>query len=412
MRGKQNIFSVFYFFIIAFPLVDIINGILIYYDHDLSIGMLFRSIFILFLFISCIYSGMNRNFLTILVLLSSIGFLSIIIIQQLYLKLSIQMFVEELGIIFRYFLYLWIPLFLSYYEEYLSKEFFYQLFFKLDIIFTLGLLIPYALRIGNYTYDGSAGFKGFYFATNDITFAFLILLFFLGKYFLDEEAHSFKSSTIKIVFYLLNIYCLLIIGTKTGLFFGLVYTCAVVIQYLFSKKKSSLNVRFIGVEVLLVAILLLISKGRELVTKLLSGVFRRFRYFYELYGGDLFRVITSSRNVYLEDAYQQFVDYPENAFALLFGLGFTNRWALFGRKGGLIEMDIFDTFFSYGLIGLGFLCITILFFLKKSQGFSRKIILFAIFYSIVVGHVFYSALSASILGLVFGLALYENRVSD
>lgn len=404
MSGKRNLFSIFTIFIIVFPLIDIFNGMLLYYEYPMSIGVPFRAVFLLFMIFSCFYSGIRKNFLTILVFVSSISFIGIVMLQYLFLSLENVVFSEELGLVLRYLLHLWIPLFIFYYKECLNENFFNQVFLKLNIIFTLGLLIPYFLGVGSYTYDNSAGFKGFYFATNDITYAFLILLFYLGNYLLEVRKNVLFYS----ILYLLNVYSLLLIGTKTGIFFGGIYTCVIVGRYFFSNESASLTANFLFLEGFIVVLLLAINKGKVFLSKILSGVVRRFRYFYEIYNGDFFRVITSERNVYLVDACKQFNSFSGKTFALLFGIGFTYRWDEYGRLGGLIEMDIFDTFFSYGLVGLTLLFISIIYFLINSQGLSKKLIIFTIIYSTIAGHVFYSALSASMYGLICGMAVYQN----
>ena len=63
----------------------------------------------------------------------------------------------------------------------------------MTIIFSLGILIPYVLRIGYSTYYdrfGARGVRGFYYSGNDITGALMILLPLAIAYFCSSRAAS------------------------------------------------------------------------------------------------------------------------------------------------------------------------------------------------------------------------------
>ena len=89
----------------------------------------------------------------------------------------------------------------------------------MTIVFSLGILIPYVLRIGYSTYYdrfGARGVRGFYYSGNDITGALMILLPLALAYFFFIPREKFTKS--KALFYglgpAMSIICLMLIGTK------------------------------------------------------------------------------------------------------------------------------------------------------------------------------------------------------
>ena len=134
-------------------------------------------------------------------------------------------------------------------------------------------------------------------------------------------------------------YCLLILGTKSGLMTGVLYSLFLIGHFLFRHRSQSLYEQFIIFEFLLALLFFLVMKGKEFLLNSLSSVIARFTYFRTLYQDDWPRLLLSSRNVYLKDAVANFSKLPKNQYVFWFGSGFENRWNWYGRKGGLIEMD-------------------------------------------------------------------------
>ncbi|MGG5329022.1 hypothetical protein IGI46_000112 [Enterococcus sp. AZ163] len=395
-----------YFFLILlmiFPLVDIFNGVFITYGHEVPLGIAYRLLFICFILYSVLLQGIRRSGIFFLLLLSLVSLILVCVIQSFYFRTGIPALIKELSYIIRFSLCLLIPFFAEQYQEQFSLKKMAWLTIVLDSFLVGGLVIPYLLGIGNNTYDETAGFKGFYFATNDIAYAFLILLFLIG-WFLIRREKPFPTIVL-LVLYFSNLYCLVILGTKSGLLAGVLYSLYLVIYFISHYRSRTLYEQFFVFEFLLLLFLLLVVKGKEFILKSLSSVITRFVYFKTLYQDDWLRLLLSSRNVYLRDANEQFLQTPNNQAIFWFGSGFENRWDWYGRKGGLIEMDFFDMFFSYGMIGLVVLVLVVSYFWfiilnKGTSKFGLFLLLFTIIYSFLVGHVFFSALSATVFGVM------------
>lgn len=400
-RIKIHIFLIM---IIIFPLIDIFNGVFISYGYNIPLGTAYRVLFIAYILYGALSKGVKRTGDYLLLLISIFLLILLCIVQTVYFKTGLSLLIEELSYVIRFSLCLLIPFFANQYIDYLSIRKLSKVTVFLDLFLIGGLIIPYFLGLGNSTYDDTAGFKGFYFATNDIAFAFLILLFFIGWFLIHHEKCLIPAGML-LVLYFLNMYCLLILGTKSGLLTGVLYTLYLIFYFLSRYRSRSLVAQFFVFEFLLLGFFLLLMKGKEFLLTALSGVIARFAYFRTLYQDDWPRLLLSSRNVYLKDAMDNFLQAPKNQYLFLFGAGFENRWDWYGRKGGLIEMDFFDMFFSYGIIGTLILIAVVSYFLKLAvyrgaDKFCVFLLIFTIIYSFLVGHVFFSALSATVFGFM------------
>ncbi|EOH75664.1 O-antigen ligase family protein [Enterococcus malodoratus] len=400
-RIKINIFLLL---IMLFPLIDVFNGVFISYGYNIPLGTVYRVGFIAYIFYGVLSKGIKRSGDYVLLLVTLFSLSIICIVQTFFFKTGLSLLVEELSYIIRFFLCLLIPFFGKQFEEYLSTKKLVWLTIMLDVLLIAGLIIPYLLGLGNSTYDDTAGFKGFYFATNDIAYAFLIMLFFIGWFLIQREKRVIPAGVL-ITLYFLNMYCLLILGTKSGLLAGVLYSIYLLFYFLFYYRSRTLYGQFFIFEFLLGMLFFLLMKGKELLLESLSSVIARFAYFRTLYQDDLPRLLLSSRNVYLQDAAANFLQLPKNQYVFWFGAGFENRWNWYGRKGGLIEMDFFDMFFSYGIIGTLVLLAVMGYFLNLAvqrgvNKFCVFLLLFTIIYSFLVGHVFFSALSATVFGFM------------
>ncbi|EGP4765336.1 O-antigen ligase family protein [Enterococcus faecium] len=413
-RVKTNIFLAL---IVIFPLVDTFNGMFITYGYNIPLGTIYRVCLILYIVYGILSSEIGKMKRSILLLILPFLLMFICIIQSFFFNTSFSLLVKEFSYVVRFSLCLIIPIFAKQFEDHFSIKKLIIITLLIDLFLIGGLVIPYALGIGNSTYDGTAGFKGFYYTTNDITYAFLIMVFFIG-WFLSHQAKNILLEYSLLVLYFLNMYCLVLLGTKSGLLTGAVYSCYLIFYFLRYYRSKTLYGQFFIFEFLLTMLFLFFLKGKEILMESLSSVIARFTYFKVLYQDDWTRLLLSSRNVYLKDAITQYLQDPNNHYTFFFGSGFENRRNWYERKGGLIEMDFFDMFFSYGIIGTVILLMVIFYYFQLSNyKFTNKFCLFLLFFTIIysffVGHVFFSALSATVLGFVglFTQLIQKNRSS-
>lgn len=413
-RVKTNIFLAL---LVIFPLVDTFNGMFITYGYNIPLGTIYRVCLILYIVYGILSSEIGKMRRSILLLILPFLLMIICIIQSFFFNTSFSLLVKEFSYVVRFSLCLIIPIFAKQFEGYFSIKKLIIITLLIDLFLIGGLVIPYALGIGNSTYDGTAGFKGFYFATNDIAYALLIMLFLTG-WLLGRQNKHIWSSFVLVILYIVNMYCLVLLGTKSGLVAGTIYSCYLIFYFLQYYKSRTLYGQFFIFEFLLIMLYFILTKGKEFLLESLSSIIARFSYFRTLYQDDWLRLLLSSRNVYLKDAMSNYMQMPKNYYLFFFGSGFENRWNWYGRKGGLIEMDFFDMFFSYGIIGIVILAFVLVYFFKlmncqPKNKFCIFLLVFTIIYSFLVGHVFFSALSATVVGFIcLFIQTIERRQSE
>lgn len=219
-----------------------------------------------------------------------------------------------------------------------------------------------------------------------------------------------------LVLLLCNVGCMMLIGTKTGIVYSIVSLLVLVIYLVAEKTTVPYQVKYYLFLIGILLSLFFSIFGLPIANKALGGLVNRIAYFYNLYDGNWLKILSSSRSIYLTDAYHNFLSFKENYLIFIFGFGYRNRWLLFGRNGGYIEMDLFDTLFSFGVVGL---CLFLLPFIELFRQMSAKVkkvnrqyqflILVTLLFSSTSGHVFYSALSTTIFGLICAIFLNKEE---
>lgn len=408
MEKKVANNKLFFYLFSIFPLIDLLNGYLLSINNKLPVGTGYRLVILIYgVLIVFKNKIITHKDLSILLFINFVVFSTLTLVQAMFFNRSLSQIISDYTGLSKYFLWLVTALIFS---EYLSSEGkLEKLTVKINLFFCLGMIIPYLLGIGNFTYaNSSAGYKSFFFATNDLTYAFIILSSILSFYLIDQFNRSKSLYFVFLIFlYSLNLVCMLIIGTKSGIVYGGVNLIIIFFYLIFVKANVSYTFKFYLIQVLIILAVFFLVIGKNIVESMLDGIFDRIAYFYKVYEGNWIKILSSSRSIYLEDAWHNFLFYPKNYLILLFGFGAANRWALFGRQGGNIEMDFFDTAFSYGFVGSIVLIISFLYILKKyktESGNKRYLYLFfvSLIYAFFTGHVFYSAMSAMIFGTVIG----------
>lgn len=279
-----------------------------------------------------------------------------------------------------------------------------------SFLFPICILIPYFLRVGTYSYENGAGYKGFFIATNDISIVFLCLLIFSYANLIDSCIGKIKFT--KLLYWssctFINLISLMIISTKTGIVFAIIFTFAFIVILFLKIKNHKITIFAIGILFLIV----------ELIVNYFSGpiiqAYNRAIYFYTEYQGNLLLFITSSRSQLLTSTIDTIQKSSQKNLIAFLGEGFVYDPSKDQLMRHVIEMDIFDIFTAYGLFGG--LALVLYYFQYFLEAFRKKgikllryklMLIMLIEYSFTAGHVFYTALGGSVLGLVLG-QLYED----
>ncbi len=294
----------------------------------------------------------------------------------------------------------------------------YKMMCIASFILAAGIIIPYIFDFGFYTYAdrfGYRGFRGIYYSGNDITATLMLITPITFCKFLSLAKE--KASRNTLVFFgfapVLSTLCLFLIGTKTAyvaIFISLVFT----LIYGFSRKKRNKEDRTLKY-ILYISLGVIASMG---VLSLLAwqSVFTTIATSLigigDAAGESTKTLVLSGRQVLLKKAFEQFRD--GGVITWLFGLGR-------GSQEKVIEMDIFEVIFYYGVFGT--VCMLWL-YMKIGIGFVAKFfknINFAtlgvfislgtcVFYLIIAGHVLFSVTSGFYFAfiLIYGTYLLKG----
>ncbi|MEN2667782.1 O-antigen ligase family protein [Listeria aquatica] len=413
---KNKPLNIYFFFIImsVFPLVDFLNGLFISFNVPLPLGTAYRFFCFIYLVVCILHAGLKKNFYTLISITFIAGSLMLLFLQAIVLQNSVSFLFADLAVFTKFFLWVVIAYFVYQRKEIFLTMNYSKIFLVVSILFTLEMLIPYFLNVGNQAYvNSNAGYKSFFFASNDLTIAFMINATFVGWHFIKAlERKAVLQTVALLILYLGIIVTLILISTKTGIIYGILFTVGILIHFLVCQKQFKSIYRLIIFIIAVAALIGLVVAGWDFIISATSGMVDRITYFYRLYNGNLVRLLTSSRSDYMVAGYELFADNRNNFLIPLIGFGFEYRSINFERY-GLIEMDPVDGLYALGLIGVVLTTVMLGYFFfvsLKKQNRSIYTIAFMVlmFYSISAGHVMFSALSSTMLGLVCGGILLQK----
>ncbi|WP_420911981.1 O-antigen ligase family protein [Listeria grandensis] len=398
-----------------FRLLIFLNGLFLTSGISVPIGVGYRFVFLLFLIIAIGMDDLPKSALTYVTFLFIAGNLLIWLLQGIFLQNPLAWMMADLSVFIKYFLWVLIPYYIYQRKSILQTIRYEELFIVISFLFTTGLLIPYVLGVGYQTYDNSdAGYKGYFFANNDTSFAFIISITFTARaLWLQLSGKWNMRLLLLLILYAGNIVCLLLVGTKTGILYGVIVSIFLLVHLLFGTGYRSALHRIMIWMASFLAVGWVVFRGIHYAAEMVEGTYERIVYFYHLYDGNLVRLLTSSRSDFLESGMMYFLEDTNFGFSFLFGQGFEYRLENFGRF-GLIEMDFFDGLFGLGVLGILLLIVMLGYFLwlafsKGSRSIYSYMFLVIVLYSFFAGHVLFSALSSTFLGLVCGGIILSKK---
>lgn len=407
--------SAFFGLTVIFPLIDFFNGFFLTSGVPFPLGVLYRFFFFFFLIVMILTEEIPKSIFTLVVVIFILGNISILLTQSIFLQNPLSWIIEDISVFVKYFLWVLIPYYIYQRKEVFKKINYEDIFIYISFFFTLGLLVPYILGVGNQTYiHSNTGYKGYFFANNDTSFAFIVSITFTARSLMLQLHKKWSKYLIFLIFlYAGNMVCLLLVGTKTGIIYGTILSIIVWTRLLFVLNYQSIMQKIF---VWLASIFLggwVVLRGIAYAIEIISGTYERTIYFYYLYNGDLIRLLTSSRSDFLEGGMYYFLMGPTPIFTLLFGQGFESRLEQFGRL-GLIEMDFFDSLFGLGIFGIILLILPLGYFsVTAIKNQDNKVysytFLVILFYGFFAGHVLFSALSSTLFGLVCGGIILSKK---
>lgn len=407
--NEKNIISI----LTATLLIDAINGVLINilgFSRS-PVGIVFRVTIYLYFLIYYVTKRVNKQKL-ILVCITIIFFVINIFKSFLIYHNSIKGFIFDGTEVIRVTLAL--VIFLGLHEMFkdkiISKESLDTVLNKSIYILIGVYIISLVLGIGQSSYSGYAGYKAIFVSNNGLNITMIIL-------FIYQFEKVIKLFDVKNLL-LLSLLCLMLImiGSKSSFIFIVFYLiCKLVLEYKFiieiiksgRLKSEFINKKkwiFMGIAILIVVIIIFNKQILDIISLQVHFIKNEL--------DSIWTYLLSGRDVLLIAAVENL--YKNFSLANIFlGIGsYFNQLSIASIIGiysfKSIEMDLFDIFFSYGIVGVILtygISMYVLFknwrkLLNNKRHFEMISILSIFIYSISGGHVFTDAMASTFLGIV------------
>ncbi len=433
MKNKnKKVEQLIYIFLILQPILDLSTSLMVRYsDFVFTIGMVARGLFLVFIGVYfLIYSNSSHKKKSIIYFIILFAFCLLYFITKPDI-FTLSFLKTELTYLFKFMYFPIVTIcFINIYDELsLKKEKIFKICLFNIIVYSIFILVPEITGTSFNSYlDSSKGSVGWFFAANEIG-AIVVALFPYAYYMLFERMSISKI----ILVFIIIITAMTLLGTKTS-FLGMVITEFVYLVYfLFNSKKN----RALGLKtcicIIIVSIFLIpripaiknlqtaINNDNEQIVEEDDSI-SEDRYNFNPSTQKLFSIIFSGRQNFFFEALDIYnYSKPVDKF---FGIGFSNRETI--NDGGiekLIEIDLFDVFFRYGLLGfiiyfgpLVYICfrvIKLIFQSKFTFTFFKLTNIYIIgivtMISMIAGHV-YGAPSVSIY-VAISIAMLESAIT-
>lgn len=433
MKNKnKKVEQLIYIFLILQPILDLSTSLMVRYsDFVFTIGMVARGLFLVFIGVYfLIYSNSSHKKKSIIYFIILFAFCLLYFITKPDI-FTLSFLKTELTYLFKFMYFPIVTIcFINIYDELsLKKEKIFKICLFNIIVYSIFILVPEITGTSFNSYlDSSKGSVGWFFAANEIG-AIVVALFPYAYYMLFERMSISKI----ILVFIIIITAMTLLGTKTS-FLGMVITEFVYLVYfLFNSKKN----RALGLKtcicIIIVSIFLIpripaiknlqtaINNDDEQIVEEDDSI-SEDRYNFNPSTQKLFSIIFSGRQNFFFEALDIYnYSKPVDKF---FGIGFSNRETI--NDGGiekLIEIDLFDVFFHYGLLGfiiyfgpLVYICfrvIKLIFQSKFTFTFFKLTNIYIIgivtMISMIAGHV-YGAPSVSIY-VAISIAMLESAIT-
>lgn len=386
MKIKWKLSELCLLFFALIPIIDTIYGYFLNNGQNIQIGPLFRMLFFVLLIVVITLYGKNEQKE---IMIYSIAYFVITCVIHVAISSNANL-VDDLQNAVKFLLYVFsvVVIKILFERRLIDKKNINSLFDFYSLYVPLSLIVPTFLKIGFTVYSDGTGYKGFYWANNEINIFNILTLAYLF-YKLTEK------NEIKTVFlFILNVLSILLEGAKAG--YLAIVVC--VLYYLFRSGRKRIKLAIV-VLIGIFCAFILYEKNKTFFVE----IYARSLYHYNVYknGGITFLDFATS---YRTTRFSVIPEYLDSWSKWIFGNGYYSSYLF-------IELDILDILVLYGLPAAAFVTVTYLIVLvksiKKSDEYSLIGILVIIF-SVLAGHVIFSAMIAPIFGMITYMVLEER----
>lgn len=211
--------------------------------------------------------------------------------------------------------------------------------------YPISIVIPYILGLGYKSYAAyDAGYSGFYAAGNELSIVLVAMFIFSLNQVVSEREYKMVFATA------LNVFCILLTGSKTGILMLIVGTVTVMMHSrdLTVKMKRALGIIFVCIPTAYLIIILMSDQ--------ITSIINMITFKYRQLGNDFIAFMFSNRTKKIAPNFLNSIYNSENGLInFLIGKGYYHQAVIYKTNAnlassGLIEMDLFDVFFQHGII--------------------------------------------------------------
>jgi hypothetical protein len=339
---------IIFWLIVMQPVIDLITSLSNQFNI-LTVGALSRTVIMGILVVYFASHFIRRQRYMLWLFVASFAVILITFLVNLLYKENFYMF-QELNFALKtgYYLTMIFLAILLVEHNKCRKATLYQAtkFVSLIVGISYWLAIATHSSIQSYSYD-SIGYAGWFFAANELSVIVIILLGLSISNLLSDHTPTAWLALLLIV------SMLPMIGTKTAFFGGIfilgISVVAWLLRYRFRIWRHKSMLYMLGIIVLLVCLVPfspITSNTEQITTQSTQHTKVNTAPVTENGDSALMRKLLSSRNVYFQHTKADYL--AASGLRKAFGLGYAGDYE---QAPKLIEMDFFDLFFSYGIIG-------------------------------------------------------------
>lgn len=357
------------YFIIIFLLLGPFLDVASFLGFPISI--LVRGIFLAGILFYLYITKKERN------LLIPISILGIIIFFYQFLYLHFGLLPSVSAVL----KFLYLPICLLFFKNYIMP-FQKQKLLGMVLIMYIGIyLLSYLTGIGADAYlesDGKSGFKGLFSSINEFSAILVCLLPIVTNYWMEK-----KQFLLMVILVILSILCSLLTGTKIlmgGILFTVIYLIWQERERLFLSRTRNQKIGICSMIIVFsICGCFLFTKTRTYQNMIVQQKFFEVENIVSL--NFINRVVYNNRLTFLKENFDYFKN--QDVIEILLGIGMENHDIK------MVEIDIFDILFRYGIIGFIAFCGTIVVTInwKKINKIDKVSILLLLMISFTSGHV-------------------------
>lgn len=382
-----------YIFLLLSPFLDAVTSIFVRnVNLPFSIGTIVRGIFLLFVLIWLKNNYKNNKVLILFILY-------VILALMYFLGLTKEGFFTEISNIFQIF---YLPLMMLFFSKYNNEKINDKLIVKIYLLYLNLILIPYLFNLGyslTESYSNKVGYFGLFIGGNEISGILVGLAPIVLTY-----VNKSKSYILKALVYIELFIVIFLVGTKT-LFIGIIITLLYLyyrhLRYAYvvvsEKKNKVFDIIIIFLVVGVICAIPFSPMMKNIKTTLNYYKINSVKDVVKIENID--NVLFSKRLSNLNDVNKVFV--RGDAQTIIYGLGYN---AILDIK--VIEIDIFDIFYSIGIFGTFIYILMILFTtkffgLREDKGMACSLF---ILMSIFSGHILTKPMVSIFIALLYVLS--------